>query len=339
MKVIPINSVKKKGRPRKSLSAVPSEKMRTKFWYRRTKKAVLENPNFFGPQHHRMEKVLSDINKEHNFSATQCLSWNYGNSSPSKSTLSKFSSIGIDYQDIFESDIYKLSNSPFKSEALFFSAIDTFKFARNFQDGIVGRIMEILFQLNQDWSPCNGYLSFYYEQAATTARSNHSDLEENNSCWYSWSKSGLYPGPQAKEECLDLYDHYTPSSLLPWLLSISPIYLIHKGEFERLARDIFTTVICLTALRLCMPTQSRTRSSILTSRRFTAALQLFLNPENVIDQVEEILDSNITWPYENSSLFGGVMHETLVAVKQSSDEWLNQNGITTDEIAFALDGF
>lgn len=329
---------KKVGRPRKEERNRPTQKLRTMLWARELKRAFIADADMGCPQG---EKVTQEIeeNLELSISATQFFYWWKGAQDPSITTVKQLENKG------FKRDFLYAEKSISCYEGRHFSVLDAWAGINNQKAGSssIEDIHTILFRLDAEWSPCHGRLGVLerYQFGSDDLFSdcfgldNSDDALKEHYTRMGWSKQGLYPGPKIDDRFYRYYDPYNLSSLLVWLIAVSPIYVdFGDKEFERLALDLATATLCFLFIKNTLSGDVMYYRSSGLAQLMVPLAELFFSPEITGEQLTDILTyEKIDWPFSSPEINSEtVMVKAAAALRSFYHDWLERCGYSLREI-------
>lgn len=328
---------RKVGRPRKEDRARPTQRLRTMYWARCLKLAVISGADLSKPQGEKVSGQVWDKLKI-KIAATQFYYWWKGQQDPSKSLIDKFKTKGVDCS--FLSDD---KNAFGDHVSRHFAILDSLSSSK--RAGIESSIRQeahvCLSMLDAQWSPCFyrlGTLKPYPFEDSFHAgyfglTESYDDLKKHYARM-GWNKLDLYPGPRVDDHFLQFYDPYSLSSLLVWLVVISPLYQFDDDEFERLALDLATATLCFRVMQSSL-------SGDLMLYRSSAFGQLILTLSELFfsqDLSEEWLIYNwpfeqIDWPLKSPDIDADeVMTKAVWEVRSVYHSWIERCGYSLKEL-------
>lgn len=328
---------RKVGRPRKEERNRPTQRLRTMLWARELKSAVIDDADMHRPQG---EKVENEIQGKFgvSISATQFFYWWKGAQDPSITTVKQLENNG------FKRDFLYAGNSIFCYEGRHLSVLDAWAGINNHKVGStsIEEIHSILFRLDAEWSPCHGRLGvleryqfgsddlfsdcFGLDNSGGSLKEHHSRM--------GWNKQGLYPGPRIEDRFYRYYDPYNLSSLLVWLISVSPLYFFEDKEFERLAIDLATATLCFLFIKNTLSGDMMFYRSSGLAQLIVPLTELFFSPDISDEKLIDILTYEKTdWPVRSSEINSEtVMIKAAAALRSFYHEWLERCGYSLKEI-------
>ena len=306
-------------------------------WARELKRAFIADADMGGPQG---EKVAQEIEKslKLSISATQFFYWWKGTQDPSITTVKQLENKG------FKRDFLYAENSISCYEGRHFSVLDAWAGTNNQKAGSssIEDIHTILFRLDAEWSPCYGRLGALerYQFGSDDLFSDCFELDDSDDAlkeYYSrmgWNKQNLYPGPHIDDRFYRYYDPYNLSSLLVWLISVSPLYFFEDKEFERLALDLATTTLCFLFIKNTLSGDMMLYRSSGLAELIVPLAELFLSEDISEEKLIDILTyEKIDWPFRSTDMDAqDVMIAAVCTLRGIYHEWLERCGYSLKEI-------
>lgn len=328
---------RKVGRPRKEERNRPTQKLRTMLWARELKSAVIDDADMYRPQGERVENEIQG-KLGVSISATQFFYWWKGSQDPSITTVKQLENKG------FKRDFLYAENSTSCYEGRHFAVLDAWAGINNQKDGstFIEDIHSILFRLDAEWSPCHGRLGVLerYQFGSDDlfsdcfgSDSSDGSLKEHYSRM-GWNKQDLYPGPRIDDRFYRYYDPYSLSSLLVWLVAISPLYQFDEDEFERLALDLATTTLCFRVIQSSLSVDLMLYRSSGFGKLIIALSELFFSQ----DLSDEWLIYNwpfeqIDWPLESPDIdTDEVMTKAVWEIRSVYHSWMERCGYSLKDV-------
>jgi hypothetical protein len=311
-------------------------------WARELKSVVIDDADMHRPQGEKVENEIQDKFGV-SISATQFFYWWKGAQDPSITTVKQLENNG------FKRDFLYAEKSIFCCEGRHFSVLDAWADTKNQKAGStsIEDIHTILFRLDTEWSPCRGRLGVLerYQFGSDDLFSDCFGLDRSDGALkehYSrmgWNKQGLYPGPKIDDRFYRYYDPYNLSSLLVWLISVSPIYVDFGGkEFERLALDLATATLCFLLIRNTLSGDMMFYRSSGLAQLIVALTELFFSPDISDETLIDILTYEKTdWPVRSSEDNSEVvMIKVVTSLRSFYHDWLERCGYSLKEIRALL---
>ena len=332
---------RKVGRPRKEERNRPTQKLRAMLWARELKRAFIADADMGCPQGEKVTKEIEN-NLKLSISATQFYYWWMGAQDPSVTTVKQLENNG------FKRDFLYAEKSISCYEGRHFSVLDAWAGIKNSQisSTSIEDIHSILFRLHAEWSPCHGRLGALerHQFGSDDLFSDCFELDNSDDAlkeYYSrmgWNKQNLYPGPQIDNRFYRYYDPYNLSSLLVWLIAVSPLYFYEDKEFERLTLDLATTTLCFLFIKNTLSGDMIFYRSSGLAQLIVALTELFFSPDISDETLIDILTYEKTdWPVRSSEDNSEVvMIKVVTSLRSFYHDWLERCGYSLKEIGALL---
>lgn len=314
---------KPRGRPNHSFSKQRSAPFRASIAARQIKSFAVPNANLANPQADLVYRSLNELISPSMF----CSYWD-GKNSPSKATLNKIAKAGLDLRPLFISldEIYKSGTINHAVRHLLTIDLISSNSITHKEKRILAR--RILDDIDSDWTPCDERIFF-------------TQLEEKQppSQWIGETHQ-LHPRARRVDRSYLLnYDPYNMLSLVPWLISIVPLYNSKPFDLERLSMDLLSSSLCLMTLGSISSSNSFGAPAYSYQSSFLSSIpELVLIKEKSItaQTIDKLLNDLPSICPDNKPNKTGLLEKSSRKIYQSYDSWLKKYGLSKQEIAIAM---